>query len=87
MSRSRETGNHYISERAIDSLNKKQPAVGAILRQKREEMGITQTAAAREMGISPQYVCDLEKGRALPGRLTIVRIAEFYGVPLEDLCG
>jgi hypothetical protein len=54
MSHSREIRNSYVSERAIVSLNKKQPAVGAILRQKREEMGITQTAAAKEMGISPE---------------------------------
>jgi predicted transcriptional regulator len=36
---------------------------GFILRMEREAQGVTQKGLASQMGVSPQYLCDLEQGR------------------------
>ena len=40
-------------------------AVGDLIRREREDRGLSQREAAAQIGVSPQYLCDVEKGRRL----------------------
>jgi transcriptional regulator with XRE-family HTH domain len=51
----------------------------------RRERGVTQVGAAVAVGISRSYLGGLETGQALPGRATMVALADYYGVALEWL--
>lgn len=53
------------------------------LRELRQAAGLTQTDAARGMGVSQPALCNLENGRE-PTAEQAHRIARFYGVSLED---
>ena len=43
--------------------------------------GISQTAFARQMGISKQYLCDVEKGRRMVSTEQAARFAKAFGHP------
>lgn len=53
----------------------------------REKDGASRTQFAKTVGISPQYLCDIEEGRRLlkrnPG--LVKRMAETLGVPMYML--
>jgi DNA-binding XRE family transcriptional regulator len=65
--RSQRQHPYYVSQRAVDEVRKRQPALGILLQELRRTKQLTQTAAAKEIGISGQYLCGLEKGWVLPG--------------------
>jgi transcriptional regulator with XRE-family HTH domain len=54
--------------------------VCVVLRELREGTGMTQREAARAMGFSAQYVCDVEKGYRKPGRPFVDAVARVCGV-------
>lgn len=55
------------------------------LRAKRVEMGFKQGEFARELGITPQYLCKIEKGQVEPRRDLILEISEKLGVTVQEL--
>ncbi len=50
------------------------------LRQLREEAGLSQSEVGRRMGVTPGYICDLERGRRSPQVGTLAVLGEALGV-------
>lgn len=51
----------------------------------REQSGLTQAAAAAEIGISRAHLTKIETGRDAPGRATLMAIAAYFDVSLDWL--
>jgi putative transcriptional regulator len=55
------------------------------LKRVRVEKGIKQSDMAKELGITSQYLCKIEKGKAIP-RLDIAKkLSSLLEVPIEEL--
>ena len=61
-------------------------ATGKIIKQKREEMGITQEDLALSCGISQAYVTAIECGRKNLNLPLAKQIADVLGCTVNDLC-
>lgn len=56
-----------------------------ILKELREEKGITQKELAKACSLSPQCISALEKGINSPTALTLSSIATYFQVPIDEL--
>jgi transcriptional regulator with XRE-family HTH domain len=61
--------------------------LGARIRARREALGLSQAALAEKVGITPNYVSNLERGLKLPTLDTLVAIAKAINVPSSELLG
>ena len=64
--------------------------MGARIRRRRQELGITQTELGRRAGVSKVWVCNVEtgrNGRVRPSAVVVTRLAAALGVSLEDVLG
>lgn len=61
--------------------------LGARLRQKRLELGLTQSDIAQALGVSFQQVQKFEKGKNRINAAQLARVAERLGASLADLYG
>ncbi len=59
--------------------------LGAAIRERRQELGLSQEAAAHEAGISATYWSDCENGKRNPASVNIVRIAGALGTSAAQL--
>jgi transcriptional regulator with XRE-family HTH domain len=59
--------------------------VGAGLRKHREEAGMSLRALAREVGVSPSLISQIEHGKASPSVATLYAIVSVLGVSLDEL--
>lgn len=57
------------------------------LREMRKKAGLTQEAAAKEIGISFRSYRRCESGECEPGFYSVVKIAEYFQVSLDYLAG
>lgn len=57
----------------------------ANLRSIREEAGLSQSELARRTGMTPSYICDLERGRRKPNLGTLAPLAAALGVSPSTL--
>ena len=55
----------------------------AIIRTRRQEMGLTQAQAARQAGISQVYWSQVERGTRNPGGQNMFAMAEVLGLSVE----
>ena len=46
------------------------------IKEKREQLGISQKALAKKAGISQSFLCDIEQGRCKPSLATAIKIAK-----------
>lgn len=60
---------------------------GEALRYQREVNGYTQSALAKATGLSQQLISWWEAGKGLPNIDFCVRLADFYGITLDELVG
>lgn len=60
---------------------------GEALRYQREINGYTQSALAKATGLSQQLISWWEAGKGLPNIDFCVRLADFYGITLDELVG
>ena len=58
-------------------------AIGALLRRLRGTRSLRQVES--DTGIPNSYVSNIEKGHKSPGLKTLIRLAAYYEVPLQDL--
>lgn len=58
-----------------------------ILMALRKAKGLTQKDAASQIGVTPSMLTNYEKGKTEPTLTTAQRIADFYSVSLDELCG
>lgn len=64
----------------------KQVNFGKFLKDKREQMGLSQAAIAEKMGYTtPQFVSNWERGLAMPPMKTLKKLAEMYKIPQQEL--
>lgn len=61
--------------------------IGAQCRARRDALGITQSQAARKIGISAQFYARVECGHALPSVSTLTKIADALEVSVDTLLG
>ncbi|MBO8128787.1 MAG: repressor LexA [Peptococcaceae bacterium] len=59
--------------------------VGEIIKQVRSAQGLSQRALARSSGLSPQYISDIEKGRAKPSLNSLEKMAAALQIPVAHL--
>ena len=50
------------------------------IKEKREELGISQKELAEKIGISQSFLCDIEQGRCKPSIDTAIKIAQVLDV-------
>ena len=62
-------------------------SIGEALKYQREINGYTQSAVARETGLNQQMLSWWEAGKGLPNIEFCIRLADFYGVSLDELVG
>lgn len=58
--------------------------LGHMLRDLREEAGLTGAKVAKELGVHPPRVSNIEKGRSVPSKLELAKLAEIFTAP-DDL--
>lgn len=61
--------------------------IGRVLRRVREEQRLSQALAAQCVGILQTHLSDLEHGKRSIKPELLVRLATFYGITLDTLCG
>ncbi len=61
--------------------------VGAQLRARRQAAGITLRQFAREMGVSPSYISQIENGKSQPSVATLYAISSALDVSIDELFG
>lgn len=70
----------------INRHNKRASLLGSLIREGREQAGLSQSKAASKLNISHTYLLRLERGDYdHPDPRTLVRFASLYGIPLADL--
>ena len=60
---------------------------GKRIRQYRVDLGLTQNQVAMEMGVTPGYISNVEKGRTAMSLRMLVYYAKIMGVTLDSLVG
>ena len=50
------------------------------IREKREELGLSQKELAEKSGITQSFLCDIEQGRSKPSIDTALKIAEVLNI-------
>ena len=69
----------------MESGEKVENTFGSFLTRKRKEKGITLREFARQVGVSPEYVCNIEKcRRAAPAQEVLERFARILTLSKED---
>ncbi|RUM99866.1 XRE family transcriptional regulator [Pseudaminobacter arsenicus] len=61
--------------------------IGIRIRNRRTSLGLSQTALARDVGISPSYLNRIEGNKREVGGALLMRIAERLGLPIDRLSG
>jgi transcriptional regulator with XRE-family HTH domain len=53
------------------------------IRDRRKILGFRQKELAEKVGISRQYMCELEKGKYVPGVLTLMKLSEILNIEFK----
>lgn len=61
--------------------------IGATIKDLRAKHGITQETLAFRLGVSPQSVSKWERGEGYPDITSLIPIAEYFGITLDELMG
>lgn len=57
------------------------------IKSQREASGLSQSALAKEVGISQQKISYYESGKHSPTIEDCIKLADFYGITLDELVG
>ena len=60
---------------------------GEYLKEQRERLGLSQSAVANKINTSHQNISRWESGKILPSIDFCVKLADLYGVSLDELVG
>lgn len=61
------------------------PESGSLIKRYREKSGYTQEKLAEKVGVSKNYIGDIETGQKMAGIKLLDNIAREFGVSIEDL--
>src|ERR1700730_8651817 len=82
-------GNHPAAPRALGGGNAETdgaaPLVGAQLREKRFEIGMSLRELARRLDVSPSLVSQIETGKIQPSVRTLYAIVSELGLSLDEI--
>ncbi|MCR4436198.1 MAG: helix-turn-helix transcriptional regulator [Clostridiales bacterium] len=59
--------------------------IGVQIKNARVQMKMTQTELAKQIGKSPQFICDIEAGRKLPSISTLSMLAKILKLSLDKI--
>ena len=59
--------------------------VGGRIRDARSELGMSLRESARQLGVSPSFLSQLENGKSLPSVSTLYQLSKLYGVSIDQL--
>ncbi len=62
-------------------------SIGEALKYQREAAKLTQRQLAKETGITQVNICRWERGEVMPSIDFCVKLADFYGISLDELIG
>ena len=65
--------------------NEKSERLGRLLRERREELGLSLNEVARRAGVDPGGLFRAERGPRVPSPETLAALADGLGLPLADL--
>jgi transcriptional regulator with XRE-family HTH domain len=85
MPRSARTASPAAPEAAPNGVGAVTEALGARIRQRRQEAGLTVRGLAAAVGVSPSLISQIERGRATPSVSTLWSIATELRQPVADL--
>ena len=71
----------------INMENKLLPNYGEVLKEHREKLGLSQSAVAVKINTSHQNISRWESGRIVPSIDFCIKLADLYGVSLDELVG
>jgi HTH-type transcriptional regulator/antitoxin HipB len=72
----------------IDDMRVRTPKdIGALIRQRRHELGLSQIQLAERMGVSRQWVVDVERGKARAELGLVLRALDVLDAPLRVEAG
>ena len=60
---------------------------GAIVKKLRLEQGLTQNEVAKDLGVTPGYICNVENGRTAMSMRLLVYYAQLTNQSLDSLVG
>ncbi len=60
--------------------------LGLNIRQRREQLELTQERLAERAGLDPTYISDIERGLRNPGFKNVARLAKSLGLTAAGLC-
>ena len=61
--------------------------IGEMLKEHRKTNGLSQPTLAKETGILQQNISRWESGKHIPDILECIKLADFYGITLDELVG
>lgn len=68
-------------------MEKIQTDIGKALKEQREATGLSQSELAKGVGMHQQTISRWESNENVPNVLDCIRLAQFYGITLEELLG
>lgn len=70
---------------AIEANMASMPTLGQVIRERRQQLGLTVRGFASQIGVQPPFVTDMEADRRRPGPDVLARIAETLKLELAQL--
>ena len=68
-------------------MEKIQTDIGKALKEQQEAAGLSQSELAKGVGMHQQTISRWESNENAPNVLDCIRLAQFYGITLEELLG
>ncbi|MGD0399964.1 MAG: XRE family transcriptional regulator [Syntrophobacteraceae bacterium] len=62
-------------------------AIGSKVAEERKKKGITQEALARDLGVSPPFISQIESGQKNPSYALLMKMATYFDLSVDDLFG
>lgn len=60
-------------------------SIGPRIRERRQELNLTQQDVADALGLTPQHISVIEQGKRIPSLSSVVKLAEELGVTVDYL--
>ena len=61
--------------------------IGEIIRYKRRQLGLTQKALGKKLGLGTTTIWNIECGNHYPSTFTLCDLADFFGCTTDELLG
>jgi len=61
--------------------------IGKKLKEARQTCGLTQESVAEELNVSRQTISNWENDKTIIDSHSLIRLADFYQISLDELCG